>query len=210
MDIDPKTPICGVRPAVLKQLLRRPEVTLSAAMAALGQSRPDAQATLAALQSDGWLEASGASWTASEKGQRLTAARLLPRIPVEAGKEIVRRLLIEVEAINADATHLYSVETLILFGSILTAGPGDTLGDVDLGVRLRVRPEAEEMWSAELATAPSSFRGIMVHTWPSERVMRRLRKISRSLSLHSADDALRFPHAVIYKRQPQGSGDQPS
>lgn len=84
MRIDRNELICGVRPALLKTLFARDRFGTLTAMADLGLDEPDISRTLLALQSEGWIDYSGApcredQWTAGDKGVRLVATRLIKR-----------------------------------------------------------------------------------------------------------------------------------
>jgi hypothetical protein len=168
-------------------------------MSTLDLDRTAATATLSALVAEGWLERDGPEWSLADLGMRLTAAKLHPRRSLQSVQTVVERLLTEVNAINCDPTHSYWVEAVFLFGSILTAGPDDTVGDLDVAIQLRHRPESDAVWAAELATAPSSYKGVIHQTWPHDRVLRLIRRVDRCISILPVDEALSYDHRQIYR-----------
>jgi DNA-binding PadR family transcriptional regulator len=127
MKVDPLKLISGIKPAVLKGLLRTDRFDTPTAMNWLGLDEPKVTTTLKSLQKSGWIEFEGTSesidyWRPGNKGQRLTATRLLKRISAPEGRHILDRFVDEVRAINADPTRSRRVKTILLFGSLLTGG----------------------------------------------------------------------------------------
>jgi hypothetical protein len=61
-------------------------------------------------------------WSAGKKGQRLTATALTKRIPAAEGPQVLGRLIDEARAINAEPARSRRIESILLFGSLLT-GP---------------------------------------------------------------------------------------
>jgi hypothetical protein len=94
MKVDAVKLISGIKPAVLKGLLRKDRFDTPTAMNWLGQDEPKVTTTLKGLQKSGWIEFEGTSesvdyWRPGNKGQRLTATRLLKRISAAEGRQIL-------------------------------------------------------------------------------------------------------------------------
>lgn len=180
MDIDPKTPICGVRPAALKKLLARLCFDLDDALRALG---PDAGARLAQLTADGWIRRIDPGvWEATEKGDSLAATRLMPRFGVEVGRQLVAKVIDVAKAINADDEQIDVVTELVVFGSFSDAQEGELFTEVDFGVvrRSRWSGRAQQLRAMDRAAekAPKSVRGFGKIAWLDQQLYRRLRSPS--------------------------------
>lgn len=150
MKVDAVKLISGIKPVVLKGLLRKDRVDTPTAMNWLGQDEPEVTTTLKGLQKSGWIEFEGTSesvdyWRPGNKGQRLTATRLLKRISAAEGRQILDRFVDEVRAINADPTRSRRVKTILLFGSLLTGNQGGSIGDIDVVVEIAHRDLTEDV-----------------------------------------------------------------
>jgi hypothetical protein len=192
LKIDPKTPIAGLRPAVLKRVFTRGHFTTYNFANTTKLKAAAATAKLEELVDLGWVKPHpryAAEWVATDVGDRLAATPLIPPISVRRARELLDKVIAAAEAVNADPTHSYVVERLALFGSLLDAPEDGWVGDVDLAFELQRRDldpaEKERVWDAEVITAPSG--GVTMYFWPAERVRRRL-KVGRSVSLHPMDD----------------------
>jgi hypothetical protein len=137
MKVDRREPICGVRPAVLKSLLRKgyERFDTPTAMEHLELDEPAITTTLCALQQSGWVKFLGTRdgvdwWRPGTNGQRLLATVLLKRISRAQAQEILAQLIEEARAINADAAISSRIKQIVLFGSLLTGVPEDTVGDI--------------------------------------------------------------------------------
>ena len=109
-------------------------------------------------------------------------------------------MLAEAEAINADPSHSMVVGRLALFGSLLCAGDGDDVGDVDLAYELVDRPGGDVIESAleeARATAPASITRdeLRMLMWPATRLLRRLGLRNSYVSLHDVAELKRLPGA---------------
>lgn len=209
MDVDSKSLICGIRPAVLKSLLRKEWFDTPMAMKLFALSEPQITETLAALERDGWIAFKGADsnvdqWVPAEKGMRLTATRLLKRIPHSEGRKILEALIDEARAINADDKASRRVKSIRVFGSVLTGQETGTVGDVDVvvdvGRRELPKPILAAIERAENADKPRSLSFVESLCWLSRRVDRRLAAVSRYLSFHPESDlsAKRSPFRQVY------------
>jgi len=126
---------------LISGLLRKDRFDTPTAMNWLGLDEPEVTTTLKSLQKSGWIEFEGTSesidyWRPGNKGQRLTATRLLKRISASEGRRILDRFVDEVRAINADPTKSRRVKTVLLFGSLLTGSQDGSIGDIDIVVEI--------------------------------------------------------------------------
>jgi predicted nucleotidyltransferase len=211
MKVDRREPICGIRPVILKSLLRKgyERFDTPTAMEHLELDEPTITTTLAALQQGGWIEFLGRregvdGWRPGSKGQRLLATALLKRITRAQAKEILTQLIEEARAINADAAISSRIKQIVLFGSLLTGVPEDTVGDIDVVVTIqrRMLPAGEllALENKEQADAPDSvrYRESALLWWPQTRLRRRLARISSYLSFHPDGDLLGSVHQEVY------------
>jgi len=203
LNIDPKTPIAGVRPAVLKRVFRRGEFHVETFAKEAGVPLSEAPAKLRALARLGWVERNPKSaqwWRITAMGARLAGSTLLPPISVVRGRDLTQQVIDAAEAVNQDPSFTHLVSRLVLFGSLLTAPVDGKIGDVDIAFEL-VRRELDDdrddaLRTAELSFAPPGFWPY--YFWAEQRVVRKLRK--RSVSLHTIDDfdAIKASGFTIY------------
>jgi predicted nucleotidyltransferase len=197
MKVDGVKLISGIKPAVLKGLLRKDRFDTRTAMKWLGLDEPEVTGALRSLQKSGWIEFEGPSesidyWRPGNKGQRLTATRLLRRIPLAEGRQILDRLVDEVRTINADPTKSRRIKTILLFGSLLTGSQDGSIGDIDVVVEIGRRELSESvrkvLEKAEKLSEPAGLNLSDSLHWPEILVQRCLAKVSRYLSFHPASD----------------------
>jgi hypothetical protein len=203
LQIDPKTPIAGLRPAVLKRVFRRGEFHIETFAKEAGIPLTDAPAKLRELAKLGWVERDRKSpdwWSITELGGRLAAASLLPPISVVRACELAHEVISAAEAVNHDPSFTRLVSRLVLFGSLVTTPAGGQVGDVDVAVEV-VRRELDDdrhaaLYAEELQTCPS---GTLPYFWCMDRVIRRLR--GRKVSLHWMQDfdAIKAPGVTVYR-----------
>lgn len=211
MHVDIGATISGVKPSLLKLLLRKENFTTPEAMKILSIPEPLASRTLARLAEDGWISFEGTKnfvdhWRRSDSSLRFIATKLIKRTPREQAWRILDRVIAAIRRLNADPTYSQRVTTLTLFGSLLS-DTGPDVGDVDLIVTFAERPlpreDLKNLTKAELQHAPHFVRSSFFQslTWPSHRLHREIRKVSRILSLHPESDlkATGAAHKVIYR-----------
>lgn len=197
MKIDPNELICGVRPALLKQLLKSEEFTTPDAMLVLGLSEPFASQTLLALHEKGWIRYVETSdfidyWKRASKGTRLVATKLIKRFPVAEGRAILPKIVELAREINADPDIFTRITEIRLFGSVLTAGDNETAGDIDLVVCTRWREvsseEKKRLFKLVQDAMPLSASFSDTDDWATRLVLRRVKKLSPRISLHFEGD----------------------
>lgn len=197
MKVDASKPICGVRPAVLKNLLRNDSFDTPTAMKCLDLDEPYVTETLTRLERARWISFTGThdgvdTWKIESRGMRLTATRLMKRIGAAEGRTILARLIEEVRTVNADESLSRRVRSVLLFGSLISAGEGDTIGDIDVVVYVERRAVNEGVLDAlekqEVAAKDPDMDYVKSLYWPETRLRQRLAKVSRYLSFHRESD----------------------
>jgi len=213
--IDRRVPICGIRPAVLKRLFlanRNYMFSLQMAAKVFGESESDARKRLHNLHCEGWIDAEGmitehegqhypGLWQPTEKGMRLSAMPMnIKRFPVSEGRKIVEQVIKLATQINTEDHNSHRIETIILFGSVLTGHDNDDAGDVDLWVDTRLRRDISLEEVRELARRESegrAYRQTYYH-WGSILLLRRIKKISPRISLVNHIEP-EYPQKVVYQ-----------
>jgi predicted nucleotidyltransferase len=222
MKIDYRTPICGVLPAVLKRLFRGHEYypfSIKEAAKVFGESEADARKRLKCLHSEGWVNAEGVLsdredhvpgvWTPTENGLRLAAMPMVKRFSVSEGRDIVKRVIEVVQQANSEPCNSQRITKIILFGSVFVGKDTDDAGDVDLDVTIHVRkdiPSEELHRLAELENEGRSHNLNLFH-WGRVLLDRRIKKVSRRISLLAGIIDPEWPQKVVYQFNRSGDGD---
>lgn len=209
MKVDAAKFICGIRPAILKGLLRKDRFDTPTAMKWLDLEEPEVTGTLKNLQKAGWIVFDGCDdaidyWQPGNKGQRLTATPLLNRIPIAEGHRILDRLIEAARAINAEPGASRCIEQILLFGSLLTGIPNTSIGDIDVVIEVKRRALAGSELKAredeEKKSMPQGLNLIDSLHWCDIQLRRRLAKVSKYLSFHPESDlqARSTPYQQVY------------
>lgn len=210
MQLNPKEPIQGVSPSILKALFKKQSFTTPQFMLKSGLDEPQASQTLRRIEADRWIEYVRTDnhidhWTITEHGQRLTATRLLKRFPAETGLALAQRVVAKTRLMNSDPTRSARITEILLFGSLIHAAPSELVGDVDLIVQTAWRklPRAtlKQLQEAECSSAPATLSFIDRLTWPHLQTLRALKRISNRISIHRIEDLewTNAPHRILYK-----------
>lgn len=209
MRISAKDTICGLRPAQLKDLFARNDFSTLRAAKKMGMDVRQASETLIALCEADWICFNGTRdyidhWMVSELGHRLLATPLVPRFPREEGRRIVDEVIEMARVINREPERSRRIKEIRLFGSVLTGSQDETVGDVDMVVlverRVLPREILKELEQAECKGAPVGLDYVDQLFWSRKQILRRLKNVSRKLSLHDEDDlrALGAPYQTVY------------
>ncbi len=99
-----------------------------------------------------------------------------------------------VQTINASREYAYQIESVVLFGSMLSSA--ERLGDVDLAIELKPAilgdKEFDERCNMRRGTAQAGGRRFTSTfewvTWPQKEIILFLKSRSRTLSLHDLHD----------------------
>jgi len=130
--------------------------------------------------------------TETEKGRRFGIATATPLISREKATKLLDELIERVKVINANNELTYFVESIKVFGSYLS--DKDTLGDLDIGVKLSRRYENDKFIQQNqqrINLAKIMGRHFSNYCeelgWPHREVMLMLKGRQRSLSLHDEE-----------------------
>jgi len=210
MNVDRDEPICGVRPASLKHLLRNSSFTTLQAMRLFGLNEPEISRTMLLLSAEGWIEYVATEafidhWRTTPQGLRLTATRLMKRFPIEEGRQVVEQVIEKARAINAIPDISHRITEIILFGSVLTGIEGEDVGDVDLVVAIAPRQlpkqEMARIKALEDDATPRGLNFLVRLGWSRCELMRQLKGVSSRISFHSDSDlsATGAPFATVFR-----------
>jgi predicted nucleotidyltransferase len=210
MRIEASQEIAGFPAMQVRRLMRRVggfRVTPIGVSKVLGCSADQALRLLKDLGDGGYVSSSdGRYWEVTDKSAALasaTAAKPLRRVTVE---RLIADLLDRVRALNRDDQWAYRVETVVLFGSVLTTKLRPS--DVDVACSFKRRWRAAERQSVheeqrrELRRSPFANTIQRVY-WPQFEVVRFLKSRSRGLSIHRFDDWVKqnTTYKVLYDEQ---------
>lgn len=209
--------ICGVSAVTLRGLLRREQFSTVDAMKAFLLPEPQVTDLMVALESDGWIAYTGRSngedwWIAAEQGHRLTATKIIKRIPEDQAWQIVTRLVDQARIVNAEPSRSQRISAIYLFGSLLTGSEDGTVGDVDVVVNTARRAVPKEQFEQlRLAEIGDRLVGCGGWSFGPNAVKKALLKVSRSISIHDEAD-LRLPdvrYRQIYAFDPKQEREVP-
>jgi hypothetical protein len=138
MYIDPKQPIAGLRPGVLKRIFKRKHGFFMTRQFAeiTGLGLAEAITTLDELERLGWITRDPrltVAWHTSQMGDYLAQAWLLPPMTVAEARGLVHQVIAAAEAINAEPGHWFAVGRLVLLGDLRDAPDDAKIAEVDLG-----------------------------------------------------------------------------
>ncbi len=150
MKIETDELICGIRPAVLKKVLKHDRFDTLRLMQVVGLGEPDASTALRCLAEQGWISFSenveGVDWwETAQLAERLQATRLIKRFPISVGRKIVEDVVAEARRLNQEPQRSRRIQAIYLFGSVLTGDEQGLAGDIDLVVEVARRhlPKAD-------------------------------------------------------------------
>jgi hypothetical protein len=202
--------IAGVDARTMRDALRRPGGYITAEDIAprLQTSLKKTKEIIAALEQDGYLDkVRESTWRTSVKGQALVMASLRGT-PRAAAERQLSELIERAEQINADDRYAYSVERLVLFGSLLDPDRQE-VGDVDVWYTVvgkwKSPDEARQMHQNSVHRAEAagrSFRGFSDRlSWPQQEVMLKLQNRSKVISLHPdwEMEVVDWPRRVVFE-----------
>ncbi len=109
-------------------------------------------------------------------------------------RRAIREFMERVQAINESREYAYQIESVVLFGSMLSSA--ERLGDVDLAIELKPAilgdEEFGECCNLRRRTAQAGGRRFTSTfdwvTWPQKEIILFLKSRSRTLSLHDLHD----------------------
>lgn len=217
MRIAPDGLICGVSAVAFRGLLRREQFSTVDAMKTFFLAEPRVTDLMAAFEKDGWIAYTGRSdgedwWIAAAQGHRLTATKIVKRIPEALGWQLVTRLVDQARIVNAEPSRSQRISEIYLFGSLLTGSEDGTVGDVDVVVNTARRAVPKEQFE-QLRLAEIGDRRVGCGGWSfgPNAMKKALLKVSRSISIHDEAD-LRLPdvrYRQIYAFDPKQEREVP-
>jgi predicted nucleotidyltransferase len=137
-------------------------------------------------------------WRCTDKARDLqwTSRKRLSR---QKAEQLVADFLRRVQEVNADERYAKRVETVVIFGSVVS--DRSMIGDIDLAVQFRPRfqdPNEQDEAETKARTRAVGTRNIVDYLcWPETEVKRALRARSTVLELHDMDRL-----EVVLRRRP--------
>lgn len=213
MRIDPKQFIAGVPVLRVRDLFKSSGDRLTSPYVAhrLSLSQTKARALVGVLARKGWIEADRdagrGAYRLTVQGRAFAYARATRPLPRAKAEEILARFLERVREV-ADRNELtHRVVEVRLFGSFLDK-TAVTLGDVDLAVKLEIRPvfgrDIASYLDERAQTGARRKMGFFERATYGEReVWRILKGRSPFISFHTLDDlkALNARFVVVYRAE---------
>jgi len=140
------------------------------------------------------------SFEVTSNGLALANASAALPIHRRTAERVLAQFLERVHRVNNTQAYAYRVETVVLFGSMLTES--ERLGDVDVAIRLEpkvIDENVHEQWCAARRRAAEakgrSFYGVLDWAlWPTQEILLQLKARSTSLSLHDISEVEKMPN----------------
>jgi hypothetical protein len=212
MRIDNNEQIAGLPALEVRRLLREigeSHIDVGATAKVLGKSKGNASKALAALIGSGLLVENNGKYTPTMSGRALAAATAAKPLLTKTAERIVNDVLARARLANEADAFAYCVELIAIFGSV--AFGKERPNDVDIACKLAPRwDDDEELQLAHEDLRRASKRGRFANTlewayWPQMEVLRHMKNRSKSLSIHSFDEAVKIdPNCkILYRRDRQ-------
>lgn len=209
MNIDRDTPICGIRPVLLKALVRHDRFDTPRAMALLDMAEPRISETLRQLAAAGWVSWGGEresidQWRSTPLGHRLAASRLIRRFPIAQGRTLLPKIVEAARVLNRNPDASHRIAEILLFGSVLTGEDDGDAGDIDLVVHVARRKLPAETMNALIEAEEKAMPRHLDYVQRLDRqandLRRAIKKVSNKISLHGFSDVETFaaPHRQLY------------
>lgn len=140
-------------------------------------------------------------------GLALANASAAKPITRKTANRALQEFMDRVRVINASDEYPYKIESVVLFGSMLS--DKERLGDVDLAVELLPstpnNQEFDKRWNYRYFLAAIDLRRFYSDfdwiAWPATEIFRILKSRSRSLALHNLDDLMKMnevPYRILH------------
>lgn len=173
----------------------------------------DRNHSLVLLEREGYIvkkrSANRIFFACTGRGLDFSHLKLTPQVSRTKANEHLRAFLTRVDEVNAENAWAYSVERVLLFGSMLS--PEENVGDVDLAVQLGPREadiglqhQRNIEFIRRAATAGRSFSNVTEEVcWPQIALFKFLKAGSRVIDLNFAESVIEsgYKYRVIYDRQ---------
>ncbi len=188
--------IAGLPAVQVRNMLRRADHKFTRTLVEdhFEVSASRANKIIQALSTDGYIESAAGCYELTIKGEKLTQASAMGRIPRERAERIVAGLAKRVDEVIGNPDYVYGISAAVVFGSYVRRE--SFLGDVDIAERLERRAkdqnEHERCEKARIAVAHENGRRFQNFVdqlfWPEHEVFLYLKARTRGLSLHSFDE----------------------
>jgi predicted nucleotidyltransferase len=209
MRIDKNERISGLSALDVRCLLREiaeSHIDVGAAAKVLGMSKRKATKALAGLLGSGLLVEDKGKYTPTLTGRALAAATAAKPLLAKTAERLVNDVLARARLANEADAFAYCVELIAIFGSV--ASGKERPNDVDIACKLVPRwDDDEELQMAHENLRRACKRGRFANTlewayWPQMEVLRYLKNRSKTLSIHSFDEAVKIdPNCRILYRK---------
>lgn len=144
------------------------------------------------------------AYEVSDPGLAFANASAAKPITRKTANRALQEFMDRVQVIDVSDEYPYKIESVVLFGSLLSGK--ERLGDVDLAVELRpATPDDREFhkrcncrYFVALMDERRLYSDFEWITWPTLEIFRFLRSRSRSLDLHSLNDLIGM-NAIPYR-----------
>lgn len=199
MHIDKKDQIAGVSIVVIKKILAKNREGLSAdslsaellggPASSLSANKILAEQILAELEGRGLImhaetnsvRAPEGRFVLTDLGHRFALASTMKRLSREKAFVKLSALLERVGEVNSNPYYLYSVNTVVLFGSLAT--DQNEVSDIDLGFELVERQSREETMEISRQRAPN-LSLLNSFAFGEEETLRAIKKRDPYISIH--------------------------
>src|SRR6266478_7460591 len=187
--------IAGLPAVQVRNMLRRADHRFTRTLVEdhFEVSASRANKIIQALSTDGYIESAAGYYELTIKGEKLTQASAMGKIPRERAERIVAGLAKRVDEVNGNPDYVYGVSAAVVFGSYVRRE--SFLGDVDVAVQLGRKADGQEhkrREQARIALAHENgrrFQNFVVQLfWPEEEVLLYLKARTLGLNLHSFDE----------------------
>jgi hypothetical protein len=210
MRIDKRQRIAGLQALDARRLIRKIGescIDLDATAHILRQSRVSAKRALDGLARSGLLVESTGKYKLTSSGRSLAAATAARPLLRDTAERLITGLLTRARLTNEDETFAFCVEVIAIFGS--ASSDAERPSDVDIGCELVPRWENEQLQAAH-EDIRRNMRGRFGNTlewayWPQLEVLRYLKNRSKSLPIHTFEEAIKIDPKcrILYRREPE-------
>jgi hypothetical protein len=145
---------------------------------------------LADLVTDGWIVQDKCDhWVLTDRGRDLRAESR-GKLTLDRADGLLAEFVYRVRGVNNGGDYAYKVDTVVVFGSYLSALA--KIGDIDIAIKLRPRSRSEaDQQTLEARArnkAPGGLNMVAHICWPQTEVMRALQARSAFIELHDISE----------------------
>jgi hypothetical protein len=168
-----------------------------------------AMALASELVAQGYVEAENGAYEFTDKGGELVRASAASKVSRKTAEDALAGLLERAEQYNLDSDKMFTIETVVVFGSFL--GTKDKLGDLDVAVKKHDRnlndPDRAKTMLAYAEKSGRSFSAFIDEFgWAETELSQILKARKRTIKIHpwdvflrmAAKDPDRIPYKVVF------------